>query len=131
MAYVLPRRLALSLALLAPACAALSAPLAACPPQQRQGSQAALLDSASVFYGAPEKKVELQPDFANLEWDLAADQQDARARGETIHLVCKYKGIKSTVTLKLAYEATLCKAEGIRNRTVVSCSAPPKTPTKD
>lgn len=91
MPYVLPRRLALALALLAPAGASLSAPLAACPPQQRQGSQAALLDSASVFDGEPEKKVELLPDFANLEWDLAADQQDARARGETIHLVCKYK----------------------------------------
>jgi hypothetical protein len=130
MAYVSPR-LALALALSAPACAALSAPLAACPPQQRQGSQSALLDSASVFDGTPDNKLELPPNFANLQWDLAVDQQEARARGEAIHLVCKYKGIKSTVTLKLAYEATLCKAEGVKNRTVVSCSAAPKTTDKD
>ncbi|MES2757219.1 MAG: STY0301 family protein [Pseudomonadota bacterium] len=125
MAYVSPRRLAL--ALLVAAGAAAAAPLAACPPQQGR----ALLDSATVFDGEPEKKLELQPNFANLEWDLSADQQEARARGEAIHLVCKYKSSKSIVTIRLAYEATLCKAEGIKHRTVVSCSAAPKTPTKE
>jgi hypothetical protein len=127
MARVLTRRLAVALALLAPAFAALSAPLASCP----ERSEAALLISASVFDGAPEKKAELLPDFADLHWDLAVEQQEARARGDAIHLVCKYKSSKSTVTLKLAYEATLCKAEGIKNRTVVSCSAAPKITKKD
>jgi hypothetical protein len=126
MAYLSPGALALGIALLAPMCAALSAPLAACP-QQRQGGHA--LDSASVFNGPPDKQVELLPNFANLEWDLAAIQEDARTRGESVYLVCKYKGVKSTVTIKLTNEATLCKAEGIKNRMVVSCSA--ATPTKD
>jgi hypothetical protein len=124
MAYVLSRKLLLAIALLANGSAALATPLAACP--QRQGG---LLESASVFDGRPEKLVELMPDFATLEWDLSAGQENARARGESIYLVCKYKGTKSTVTLKLAYEATLCKAEGIKNRTVISCGAAPKDGT--
>lgn len=126
MAYLTARTLALALALLAPGLAALAAPLAACP-QQRPGGHA--LDGAGIFDGPPDKKVELLPDFANLEWDLAAGQEGARARGEAIYLVCKYKGVKQTVTIKLAYEATLCKAEGVKNRMVVACSA--ATSTKD
>ncbi len=126
MAYLSARTLALAMALLAPSFAALAAPLAACPQQRGSGHA---LDGAGVFDGPPGQKVELMPNFANLEWDLAAGQEDARARGESIYLVCKYKGLKQTVTIKLAYEATLCKAEGIKNRMVVACSA--ATSTKD
>ena len=123
MAYGVSPRLALAIALLGYGGAALAGPLATCP--QKRG----LLESASVFDGLPAKKVEVMPDFATLEWDLAAGQQGARARGESIYLVCKYKGTKATVTIKLAYEAALCKAEGIKNRTVISCSAAPKDGT--
>ena len=123
MAYGLSHKLALAIALLGQGSAALAAPLAACP--QKGG----LLESASVFDGRPEKLVEVMPDFATLEWDLSAGQEGARARGESIYLVCKYKGTKSTVTIKLAYEAALCKAEGIKNRTVISCSAASKDGT--
>ena len=123
MAYRLSRKLALAIALLGPGCAALASPLAACP--QKGG----LLESASVFDGPPEKQVEMMPDFATLAWDLSTGQEAARARGESIYLVCKYKGSKSTVTIKLAYEAAACKAEGIKNRTVISCSAAPKDGT--
>lgn len=123
MAYGLSRKLALAVALLGQGGAVLAAPLAACP--QKGG----LLESASVFDGPPEKLVELMPDFATLQWDLSAGQEGARARGESIYLVCKYKGTKSTVKIKLAYEAALCKAEGIKNRTVISCSVAPKDGT--
>lgn len=115
--------LTLAIALLVHGGAALAGRLAACP--QKGG----LLESASVFDGPPEKLAELMPDFATLEWDLSAGQESARARGESIYLVCKYKGTKSTVKIKLAYEAALCKAEGIKNRTVISCSAAPKDGT--
>jgi hypothetical protein len=120
MAYGSSSTLTLAIALLVHGGAALAGPLAACP--QKGG----LLESASVFDGPPEKLVELMPDFATLEWDLAAGQESARARGESIYLVCKYKGAKSTVKIKLAHEAALCKAEGIKNRTVISCSAASK-----
>jgi hypothetical protein len=123
MAYVLSRKLAWAVALLIQGGAALASPLAACP--QKGGR----LGSASVFEGPPEKHVELMPDFATLEWDLSTGQDGARARGESIYLVCKYKGTKTTVTIKLAYEAAQCKAEGIKNRTVISCSAAPKDGT--
>jgi hypothetical protein len=124
MAHGLSRKLMLATALLVHGHAVLAAPLAACP--QRQGG---LLESASIFDGPPGQRVELMPDFATLEWDLAAGQEKARARGESIYLVCKYKGTKATVTIKLAYEASQCKAEGIKNRTVISCSAAPKDGT--
>jgi hypothetical protein len=123
MAYGLSPTLTLAIALLGHGGTALARPLAACP--QKGG----LLESASVFDGPPEKLVELMPDFATLEWDLSAGQERARERGESIYLVCKYKGSKNTVTIKLAYEAALCKAEGIKNRTVVSCQAAPKDGT--
>lgn len=123
MAYGYSPKLALAIALFGYGGAALAGPLAACP--QKGG----LLESASVFDGPPEKQVEVMPDFATLEWDLSAGQEGARARGESIYLVCKYKGSKTTVTIKLAYEASLCKAEGIKNRTVISCSAAPKDGT--
>lgn len=123
MVLVSARGIGLAIALLGPAGPAPAAPLAACP--QKGG----LLESASVFDGLPDKQVELMPDFATLEWDLSARQEEARTRGESIFLVCKYKGAKSTVTIKLAYEAALCKAEGIKNRTVISCNAAPKNGT--
>lgn len=127
MVFVSARRLGLAIALLGPASAVLAAPLAACPPQHHEGKQSGFLDSASMFDGPPAKRVDLMPDFATLEWDLSAPQERARAQEDALYLVCKYKGIKATVTLKLPYDATLCKAEGIRNRMVVSCSAASKS----
>lgn len=123
MAYGLSPTLTLAITLLGHGGAALAGPLAVCP--QKGG----LLESASVFDGPPEKLVELMPDFATLEWDLSAGQKSARAHGQSIYLVCKYKGTKSTVKIKLAYEAVLCKAEGKKNRTVISCCAAPKNGT--
>jgi hypothetical protein len=113
----------LTIVLAAAACPALAAPLAACPQQQRQGKRVAVLDSAAAFDGAPENKAELPPNLANLEWDLSGAQKRAQERGDAVYLVCKYKGIKSTVTLALPPAATLCKMEGIKNRTHVWCGA--------
>jgi hypothetical protein len=81
----------------------------------------AVLESASAYDGAPENKTELMPNFANLEWDLSMAQQRARERGDSIYLVCKYQGIKSTVTLELPPAATLCKMEGLKDRIHIWC----------
>ena len=110
-------RLVLAIALIGAACPALAVPLAMCPQQHGEGKHTGFLGNASVFDGAPEKLVELMPDLATLEWDLSTGQEYARAGGNSMYLVCKYKGIKSTVTLKIPYQATLCKVEGIRQRT--------------
>lgn len=108
-------------ALAAASGAALAAPLASCPQQHREGKRTAPLESAGAFDGAPENKSDLMPDLANLEWDLADAQERAQARGDSIYLVCKYKGIASTITLELPRAATLCKMEGIKGRVHVWC----------
>jgi hypothetical protein len=100
---------------------ALAAPLAACPQQQREGKRMAVLESAAAFDGAPENKTDVPPNLANLEWDLANAQKQAQERGDSVYLVCRYKGIKSTVTLQLPPAATVCKMEGIKDRTHVWC----------
>lgn len=79
-----------------------------------------------MFDGPPQDLIDLMPDLATSEWDMSMGQQHARARGDSMYLVCKYKRIKGTVTLKIPYEATICKVEVIKKRTYVSCSAPHK-----
>jgi hypothetical protein len=127
MVFISARKLGLVIALLGPAGAVLAAPLAACPSQHREGKLSGQLDGASMFDGPPAKRVDLMPDFATLEWDLSAPQKRARAQKDALYLVCKYKGLKATVTVKLPYDATFCKAEGVKNSMVVSCSAASKS----
>jgi hypothetical protein len=115
----------LAIVLLTAGYPALAAPLASCPQQHREGKRSALLDSASVFDGAPDNKADLMPDLAKLEWDLATSQDKARERGDSIYLVCKYKGIASTVAIKLPPAAALCKMEGINGRTRMWCGERP------
>jgi hypothetical protein len=102
-----------------PLCAA---PLVECPQHLREGTRNGGLETASVFDGSPENKVDLMPDLSTSVWDLSTEQESARARNDSMFLVCRYKGIKSTVTRKIPYEATLCKIEGNRNRALVTCS---------
>lgn len=118
--------LVLATALVGTAHAALAAPLTECPPQHRDGKQTGLLESASVFDGPPQNLADLIPNLATLVWDLSTSQEQARARGDSMYLVCKYQRIKGTVTLKIPYEATSCKVEGIKGRTYIWCGAPHK-----
>lgn len=118
--------LVLGIALFGAAHAALAAPVTACPPQHRDGKHTGLLESASVFDGPPKNLAELIPNLATLEWDLSKSQEQARARDESMYLVCKYARIKGTVTIKIPYEAASCKLEGIKGRASVACGAPLK-----
>lgn len=124
--YINDTRLVLAIALLGMAFPALAAPVTACPPEHRDGKHTGSLETASVFDGPPRNLVDLMPDLATSEWDLSMGQEHARARGDSMYLVCRYKRIKATVTLKIPYEATICKVEGGKKRTYVSCSAPHK-----
>ena len=74
-----------------------------------------------MFDGAPDNLVDLMPDLATLEWDLSTGKKYALAREDAMYLVCRYKGIKATITLKIPHQATLCKVEGRRNRTSIWC----------
>jgi hypothetical protein len=72
------------------------------------------------------------PDLETSTWDLAMGQENAKERGESMYLVCRYKGTKSTVTMKIAPEATFCKVSGIRKAIYAYCGSPltnaPATP---
>jgi hypothetical protein len=118
-----PASMLLAIVLLTASGLAPGAPLASCPQQLREGKRSALLDSATVFDGAPDSQADLMPDLARLEWDLSIYQDNARERGDSIYLVCRYKAIKSTVTVKLPAAAVLCRLEGIKGRTRMWCGA--------
>jgi hypothetical protein len=113
--------LILAITLVGATCPGFAAPLAACPQLHYEGKHTAALENAGVFDGAPENLVDLMPDLETLEWDLSMAQRYARERGDSIYLVCKYKGIKSTVTLKLPPAAARCKVEEVKDRTIVWC----------
>jgi hypothetical protein len=101
--------------------AAIAAPQAVCPPRHGDGKKAGHLENASVFDGPPEKLFDLMPDLETATWDIATDQETARQRGESMYLVCRYKGIDATVTLKIQPDATFCKVSGTKNRTRAYC----------
>lgn len=93
----------------------------ACPHQQRVGSKIAPLTTADVFQGPPEKQASMIPDLETSEWQLAGYQENSKTRGESLYLVCRYKGTKSTVTIRIPESATSCKVVGTRHGTAAEC----------
>ena len=93
----------------------------ACPDQQRVGSKIAPLTTADVFQGPPDKHASMIPDLETSEWQLAGYQENSKARGESLYLVCRYKGTKSTVTIRIPESATSCKVAGARHGTAAEC----------
>jgi hypothetical protein len=88
------------------------------------------LEGASMFEGRPENLVDLMPDLQNSEWDIALNQKHARQRGESMYLVCRYQGIKDTVTLEVPGGSTLCKVEGTSKGLAAWCKPPLRRTTK-
>lgn len=128
-------RLVVGIALFAPLVAAIAAPPAGCPQRHSDGKKTGHLDNASVFDGLPEGLIDLMPDLENATWDLAMAQVSVKERGESMYLVCRYKGIDATVTVKIASDATFCKISGIKEHTRAYCgkarSAPHAITHKD
>jgi hypothetical protein len=83
-----------------------------CPAVYHANKIHAPLEIASVFEGKPVKLVELMPDLDTTEWDISLSQMYVRQRGESMYLVCRYRGTKETVDLRIPGDATLCKVEG-------------------
>lgn len=92
-----------------------------CPNQLADGGRTALLDSADVYEGAPENLASLMPDLDKWEWRLEVEQDNARRSGVPLYLVCRYKGTKATVQLKIPYAATICRVKGVKNGTYAGC----------
>jgi hypothetical protein len=101
--------------------AAGAATLIQCPRVHSEGSKTAPLADADVFDGPPEELASLIPDLDTSEWDLDGYQEDAQDRGEPMYLVCRYAGIKATVTIEIPRTATFCKVEGTRHGTAAVC----------
>jgi hypothetical protein len=123
---MLSTRFVLAFSTLGLAISALAAPATSCPPKHWDGKDTASLDTASVFEGPPRNLVDLMPDLTTSEWDLTMGQERARARGDSMYLVCRYKRMMATVTLKIPDDAIVCKVEGDQKRTYASCRAPRK-----
>ena len=85
-----------------------------CPERLRDGRKIGNLVDARVFNGAPADLVELMPNLETSEWDVSINQAYAEEHGESMYLVCHYKGIKKTVQLRIPYADTLCVIKGVR-----------------
>lgn len=111
----------LAIALLSTSAAAVAANEIACPKQIGGNGQAAFLDSADVYEGPPANKASLMPDLETWTWELKIEQQTARHTGIPLYLVCRYKGTKAVVQLKIPYPATFCMVEGRKDGTYAGC----------
>lgn len=100
---------------------AVAAPKTVCPDRHTDGRRFGPLDNASVFDGPPGRRLGRMPDPASATWDIAADQESSRQRGESMYLVCHYKRIDASVTLKIPPDATFCKVAAIKESTRVYC----------
>ncbi|HZV66119.1 MAG TPA: STY0301 family protein, partial [Telluria sp.] len=83
----------LSVALMLLSGMALADPITVCPQTHREGSKVGRLADADVFQGPPEKRASMIPDLETSEWTLAGYQENSKNRGESLYLVCRYKGI--------------------------------------
>lgn len=108
------------------ALSACAAPRVACPPQHSADGKTRALAGASVFEGPPQHLVDLMPDLDTSEWDIAMNQREAKGRGESMYLVCRYEGLAATVTLPVPDGATFCKVEGTATGFSAGCTRPGK-----
>lgn len=101
---------------------AIAAPEAlSCPEKHRKGSKTADLEDIDIFEGLPGNLASQMPDLETSEWDLSPSQKHAKERGEPFYLVCRYKGIKSTVVMKIPYSVKYCKIQGVKKGMVATC----------
>ena len=115
------RSLFLTTLLLSASSAVCAAPKALCPQKHMEGKVIGVLFRADVFDGVPANKADLIPDLRTWEWDLSLGQEDAKQRGDSFYLVCRYKGINATIDLKVPYSARYCKVDGIKGGIYAAC----------
>jgi len=101
---------------------AIAAPEAlSCPKKHQEGSKTADLEDIDIFEGPPENLASQMPDLETSEWDLSQKLTTAKERGEPFYMVCRYKGIKSTVVMKIPYSVKYCKIQGVKNGMAAAC----------
>lgn len=95
-----------------------------CPDTVDVKGKKAPLDAGSVFEGKPAQLTDLMPDLQTYEWDITPNQRYVTARGDAMYLVCRYKGVKKTLDLKIPADATFCKVEQTDRGTAAWCKTP-------
>jgi hypothetical protein len=110
----LSRQIVLAIAALLSSSTALAGARVDCPSTQLVDGKARELERISVFDGPPEKLADLMPDPSISQWDISLEQRDAKARGESLFLVCRYARTNRVVTLPIPGDADLCKLEGTK-----------------
>lgn len=95
----------------------------ACPSALQVQKKHFLLASADVYVGPPEQRANLIPDLDTSIWELSIEQNEARSRGDSLFLVCRFRGTAAVVSLKIPYELDRC---GIKREKVtlrIECTA--------
>lgn len=82
-----------------------------CPDSLTVNHKSHRMNDVSVFQGPPEKLGELMPDTQDdMVWTLKDYQDYAREMNMPLYLVCRYKGTKKTVDLRVPDTAKKCSA---------------------
>ncbi|QOV69711.1 STY0301 family protein [Citrobacter sp. BDA59-3] len=82
-----------------------------CPDLLTMKNTSYRMDDVSLFQGTPDKLGELMPDTLNdMVWTLQDYQDYGREMNLPLYLVCRYKGTKKTVELKIPDTAKKCSA---------------------
>lgn len=82
-----------------------------CPDSLTVKKRSYRMNDVSLFQGPPEKQGELMPDTLNdTVWTLGDYQDYGREMNLPLYLVCRYKGTKKTVDLKVPDTAKKCSA---------------------
>jgi hypothetical protein len=111
----------LAVCLLTIVCTAQAADRVDCPRVHTDGKKTGDLTGADLFQGPPEKKASMIPDLDTWTWELHGYQQNSEERGESLYLVCHYKGIKATVSIEVPRGATFCKVDGTKHGAAAFC----------
>ena len=82
-----------------------------CPDSLTVKNTSYRMDDVSLFQGPPDKLGELMPDTLNdMVWTLQNYQDYGREMNLPLYLVCRYKGTKKTLELKVPDTAKKCSA---------------------
>lgn len=94
-----------------------------CPETLKESNKTYTMNYVSLFMGPPEEKADLMPDTLDAwVWTLKDYQDYVKEHNTSLFLVCRYKGIDKTVTIKVPAAAKKCLAHyGKKDAVLAAC----------
>lgn len=100
-------------------------------PSRLHSQKQFVLASADIYVGPPELRTNLIPDLNTSTWDLTVEQNEARNRGESLYLVCRYQGTADVATLKIPFDQDRCEISREKAMLRIGCTrSSPKSDRK-